>query len=69
METMIDTTKSDCLIDLTMSYGRFGGNRFLKAVNEREELLHRRLDRDEILRVYRETDNDLFPMLISRKGK
>jgi len=69
METVINTTKSDCLIDLTLSYGKFGGNRLLKAINEKEEILGRRLDRDEILREYRALDDELFPMLMSRRGK
>jgi hypothetical protein len=69
MEIAIDTTKSDCLIDLTMSYGKFGGNKFLESVNEKEEALGRRLDREEILREYRALDDELFPMLMSRRGK
>ena len=69
METLIDSTKSDCLIDLTMSYGKFGGNKFLETVNEKEASIGRRLDIDEILDAYRETDNELFPLLMTRKGK
>jgi len=69
METLIDSTKSDCLTDLTMSYGKHSANKFLKTINEKEEVLGRRLDREEILREYRALDDELFLMLMSRRGK
>lgn len=69
MEIAIDTTKSECIIELTTTYGRFGGNKLLAVINEKEEALGRRLDRDEILREYRALDDELFPMLMSRRGK
>lgn len=69
METMIDTTKSDCLIDIMMTYGKWGSNKFLEVINEKEDALGRRLSRDEILREYRVLDDELFPMLMSRRGK
>ena len=65
----MDTTKSDCLIDLNMSYGEWGEKRLIENINEKEEALGRRLDRDEILREYRALDEELFPMLMSRRGK
>jgi hypothetical protein len=65
----MDNTKNYCVLDLTMSYGRFGGNRLIEVLNAKEEKLCRRLERDEILEAYQQIDNELFPMLMSRKGK
>jgi len=69
MESLTNKTKSDCIIDLTMSYGKLGKIRFLDAIAEREKLLGRRLNREEILKEYRALDDELFPMLITRRGK
>ncbi|HZY25430.1 MAG TPA: hypothetical protein VFE71_06360 [Bacteroidales bacterium] len=57
------------MIDLNMSYGEWGEKRLIENINEKEEALGRRLDRDEILREYRALDEELFPMLMSRRGK
>jgi hypothetical protein len=65
----VESTKSDCMIDLNMSYGKYGSNRFLENVNEREESLGRRLNREELLREYQILDTELFPMLMSRRLK
>jgi len=34
------STRSDCLLDLTLSYGRFACIRLAKAINEREQVLN-----------------------------
>jgi hypothetical protein len=65
----VESTKIDCVIDLTMSYEKFGSTSFLENVNERESSLGRRLTRDELLHEYRTLDDELFPMLMSRRGK
>lgn len=65
----MDTTKSDCLLDLTLNYGRYAGNRFSKACNEHEEALGRKLLREEILEKYRKIDEELCQKLLTRQGK
>jgi len=65
----MDTTKSDCLLDLTLNYGRYAGNRFSKACNEHEEALGRKLLREEILEEYRKIDEELCRKLLTRQGK
>jgi hypothetical protein len=69
MESLMIKTKSDCIIDLTMSYGKSEEIRFLDAIAEKEKSLGRRLSREEILKEYRALDDELFPMLITRRGK
>ena len=66
---VIETTKSDCMLDLTINYGRYAGNRFSKACNEHEEALGRKLMREEILEEYREIDEELCRKLLARAGK
>jgi hypothetical protein len=63
------STRSDCTLDLTMSYGRFAGIRLTKAINEREQELDRRLSRDEVLDMYHEIDQELSRTLLTRQGK
>jgi hypothetical protein len=65
----VESTKSDCMIDLNMSYGKYGSTRFLENINERESSLGRRLTREELLQEYRLLDTELFPMLMSRRLK
>jgi hypothetical protein len=67
--TVIETTKSDCMLDLTLNYGRYAGNRFSNACNEREEALGRKLLREEILEIYREIDAELCQKVMTRAGK
>jgi hypothetical protein len=69
MMIQYDTTRNDCLLDLTMSYGRYAANKLSQAVNEREEALGRKLSRDEVLRAYREIDEQLCRTLMTRQGK
>jgi hypothetical protein len=64
-----DSTKSDCLLDLTMSYGRFASTRLAKVINEREEVLGRKLERNEILDAHREIDEQLSQTLLTRQSK
>lgn len=52
-----------------MSYGKSEEIRFLDAIAEKEKSLGRRLNREEILKEYRALDDELFPMLITRRGK
>jgi hypothetical protein len=65
--TMIDTTKSDCLIDLDVSYGRYGSQRLSQAITEKEQYLGRRMTRDEILAEYREIDAELCRICLTRQ--
>ena len=65
----METTKSDCSLDLNMSYGRFASNRLSEAINEKEQSLNRRLTREEILEEYRRIDEELCQKVMTRQGK
>jgi hypothetical protein len=66
---IIDSTKSDCLIDLTMSYGRHASQRLSYALNEKEQSFGRKLHREEILEEYRRIDEELCQKVMTRAGK
>jgi hypothetical protein len=65
----IDTTKSDCMIELDVSYGRYGSQRLSKAITEKEQYLGRRMTREEILHLYHEIDEQLCRTVMTRAGK
>ena len=69
MMTVEFATRSDCTLDLTMSYGRFAGMRLTQAINEKEQVLNRKLSRMEILEMYREIDAELSRTLLTRQSK
>jgi hypothetical protein len=59
-EMNIDSdTKADCALDLMLNYGRYASNRLSKACNGREQSLNRKLQREEILELYREIKQEL----------
>jgi hypothetical protein len=64
-----ESTKSDCSLDLNLSYGRFASLRLYKAINEKKQSLNRKLKREEILEMYREIDADLCRTVMTRQGK
>jgi hypothetical protein len=66
---IIDSTKSDCLIDLMVSYGRHASQRLSYALNEKEQSLGRKLHREEILEEYRRIDEELCQKVMTRAGK
>ena len=67
--TQFDSTKNDCLVDLDVSYGRYGSQRLTKAINDKEQLLGRKLLRQEILAEYRAIDEELCRICLSRQSK
>ena len=67
--TLDYSTRADCLLDLTMSYGRFASNRLSNALNDRKQVLGRKLQREEILAEYREIDAELCQKVMTRAGK
>ena len=64
-----DNTRNDCLLDLNITYGRFASIRLSQVINDREQELDRKLSREEILRAYREIDEQLCRALMTRQGK
>jgi hypothetical protein len=69
MMTIEFSTKADCMLDLTMSYGRYAANKLSQAIDEKEQLLGRKLERNEILDAYREIDEQLCRTVMTRQGK
>ena len=62
-------TKSDCALDLMLTYGRFASIRLSKIINEKELLLGRRLFREEVLAIYHQIDEDLCQKILTRASK
>jgi len=67
--TLDYSTRADCLLDLTVSYGRFASSRLSKSLNEKEQSLDRKLTREEILEEYRRIDEELCQKVMTRAGK
>jgi hypothetical protein len=46
------STRADCMLDLAVSYGRYASRILSKRLDEKEETLGRKLERQEILTEY-----------------
>jgi hypothetical protein len=63
------STRTDCMLDLAMSYGRYASRILSKRLDEKEETLGRKLERQEILTEYRLIDEELCMKCLTRQSK
>jgi hypothetical protein len=63
------STRADCMLDLALSYGRYASRILSKRLNEKEEILNRKLSREEVLCEYRAIDEELCRTCLTRQSK
>jgi hypothetical protein len=59
----------DCELDLELNYSKTASFLLMNTVIEKENILGRKLSKEEILDEYRKLDNKYFVMLMTGRGK
>lgn len=59
----------DCELDLELNYSQPASFLLMKTVIDKEAMLGRKLNKEEILDEYRKVDNRYFMMLMTGRGK